>query len=438
MTLASLNLESPTTDFASSRPLKILVYTHHYRTEPIGIGAYTGEMAEWLAARGHNVSVVTPPPHYPQWAVELPYRQWQYKVEKIAKVEITRCPIWVPFKPRGWQRVLSLLVFAVFSFPVVIREMSKRPDIAFVVEPSFLDTVVCLLLSKCFDRVCWLHIQDFEIDLAFEMGQLRRSRLRSLIHRMESRVMRGFDVVSTISKRMLARVKEKGVDPQRAVLFPNWVDTSQIFPLEHESPMRQELGIGPDRVVALFSGTLGTKQSVETLIEAAILVKEHAQIEFIICGNGADALKALAAGLPNIRFLPLQPLQRLNDLLNMADIHLLPQKLEVADLVMPSKLINMVASGRPVVAGANPGTEIFEVASACGVVVEPENPSAMAQAVIDLANNPGERRRLGRVARAYATRNMNHDSILRNFEDSLYGLVRGGELIMSPSGVTRA
>lgn len=413
------------------RPLNILVYAHNYRTEPIGIGAYTGEMCEWLKARGHQIRVVCPPPHYPQWAVDDPYKQWRYQTEEIAGVEITRCPIWVPFKPRGWQRVLSLLVFAIFSFPVMVREMSRRPDIAFVIEPSFLDTVVCLFLAKCFNRVCWLHIQDFEIDIAFEMGQFRHGRTRALMNRFESWIMRQFDVVSTISKRMRKRVEEKGVDPARSVLFPNWVDTNLIFPLAQESPMRQELGITSDCVVALFSGTLGTKQSVETLIDVALLLRYHNEIEFIICGKGADALQTRAQGLSNIRFLPLQPLHRLNDLLNMADIHLLPQKLEVADLVMPSKLINMVASGRPVVSGANPGTEIAEVGSQCGLVVEPENPEAMADAVLYLANNRDERLRLGEAAREFALRNLNHESILGNFENSLYDYAGRGVHLLS-------
>jgi colanic acid biosynthesis glycosyl transferase WcaI len=332
----------------------------------------------------------------------------------------------VPAKPRGWQRVLSLLIFAILSSPVMVREMSRRPDIAFVIEPSFLDTVVCLFLARCFGRVCWLHIQDFEIDIAFELGQFRHRRIRTVMNRFESWVMRQFDVVSTISRRMLRRVEAKGVDPARSVFFPNWVDTGLIFPQAQASALRHELGIAADRVVALFSGTLGTKQSVETLIDVAMLLKDHDEIEFIICGNGAEALQARARGLANIRFLPLQPFDRLNDLLNLADIHLLPQKLKVADLVMPSKLINMVASGRPVVCGANPDTEIAEVGAQCGLVVEPENPEAMADAVLYLANNRRERIRLGEAARKYALRHLDHERILGNFEAFLYGYGSGG------------
>src|SRR5205823_7781256 len=118
-----------------------------------------------------------------------------------------------------------------------------RPDAIFVTEPSFLNAAASLAAAKCCGALSWMHVQDFELDMAFGLGQFRSSWTRRLIHSIESFVMRRFDVVSTISSRMMEQLAAKGVVEERRVLFPNWVDTGAIFPMETASPLRRELGI---------------------------------------------------------------------------------------------------------------------------------------------------------------------------------------------------
>ena len=151
----------------------------------------------------------------------------------------------------------------------------------------------------------------------------------------------------------------------------------------------------------------------------------------MFCGNGAGRadLQARSAHLPNVRFLDLQPMARLNDLLALADMHLLPQRADAADLVMPSKLTGMLASGRPVVATAQPMTELAAVVNGdtsqdcCGIVVLPEQPDLLAQALIHLANNPTERARMGAAGRRYAEQHLHTDAVLGRF------VARVGELL---------
>jgi len=141
-------------------------------------------------------------------------------------------------------------------------------------------------------------------------------------------------------------------------------------------------------VVALYSGNMGEKQGLEIVVEAArILESDAPNIRFVLCGEGAAKVRmqALAADLSNVLWLPLQPLARLNELLNFVDIHLLPQRADAADLVMPSKLTGMLASGRPVLATAHAGTELAGVVAGCGVVVEPGNVQAFVDALRQLA-----------------------------------------------------
>jgi colanic acid biosynthesis glycosyl transferase WcaI len=116
--------------------------------------------------------------------------------------------------------------------------------------------------------------------------------------------------------------------------------------------------------------------------------------------------------MPNVRFLPLQPIERLGELLCLGDIHLLPQNADATDLVLPSKLSGMLSSGRPVITMSQAGTELHAVVSQCGLVVPPDDTSALAAAVVRLADHSAERRELGKRARAYAEHHFEIDLVL--------------------------
>jgi len=203
------------------------------------------------------------------------------------------------------------------------------------------------------------------------------------------------------------------------------VDTSFIRPLQRPSPLREELAIPNDAVVALYSGSMGNKQGLEILAAAARALCCQTNLWFVFCGDGPgrSALDSLAAELANVRMLPLQPVERLNDLLNLADIHLLPQKAGAADLVLPSKLTGILASGRPVVAIAESGTQLAEVAFDRGIVVPPGDFSSFVWALEELTNNPSLREKLGRNARAYAVSELEKNEVLSRFERDLLKLV---------------
>jgi colanic acid biosynthesis glycosyl transferase WcaI len=232
---------------------------------------------------------------------------------------------------------------------------------------------------------------------------------------MESAVLRRFDSVSSISSRMVERLLSKGIEVTRTRYFPNWVDISRIKPSLSGAKYRAQLGIPAECLVVLFSGSLGGKQGLMIIPAVARLLAERKDIVFVVCGDGVmkPKLQVAAEDLPNVHFLPLQPFERLGELLSMADIHLLPQSAGAADLVLPSKLSGMMASGRPVIAACRSGTEIDAVVSQCGVVVPPQDAPALAAAICKLADDPRARLELGRSARAYAESNFEREAILR-------------------------
>lgn len=406
--------------------MKILFYGINYAPELTGIGKYSGELCEWLAIRGHDVHVVTAPPYYPAWKISPGYSKWRYKVEELNKVGVLRCPLWVPRIQNGRNRVLHLLSFVLTSLPgILYHSLLWRPDVIIVIEPPLVCAVPALFAARLCQAIAWLHIQDLEIDAAVNSGLVRKSKLLQIICSVESLLLKHYDVVSSITKKMLLKLSYKGLDLSSAVLFQNWIDTSIIKPSPAPCYMRTELGLH-NKIVALYSGNMGNKQGLEIIIDAAKLLRDNPDIIFVMCGDGAKRieLEKAARELPNIIFLPLQPLERLNELLNLADIHLLTQLSGMDDLVMPSKLLGMLASGRPIIGCVSKHTELAEIISSAGLVVSPGRPDELADAILAMASNQDMRASFGNAGRAICTQRWEKESILQSFEDKLYSVCK--------------
>jgi colanic acid biosynthesis glycosyl transferase WcaI len=401
--------------------LKILIYTANFAPEPVGIGKYSGEMAAWLVAQGHQVRVVAAPPYYPAWQLDQSYAWQPYRREQWQGVDVWRAPLWVPKVPCGLARIFHLLSFAVSSLPVMLWQIRWRPNVVMVVAPALVCAPTALLVARLAGAKAWLHIQDFEVDVAFQIGLLKSPLLQSMVLAAERCLLRSFDHVSSISGRMLDRLRRKGVKEHQVRFFPNWVDISHIYPLMAPSDYRTALGIKPDTKVVLFSGTMGGKQGLMVLPEAAKKLAHRQDLMFVLCGDGVikPQLEFASIGLSNIKFLPLQPFEKLGKLLGLADIHLLPQSPEAADLVLPSKLSGMLASGRAVIATCKADTEIANIVAQCGLVVAPEDGNALADAIEKLVDDDKARLQFGKQARLYAEENLARDSVLGRLLEQL-------------------
>jgi colanic acid biosynthesis glycosyl transferase WcaI len=417
--------------------LRILLLGLNYAPELTGIGKYSGEMMEWLAERGHDVRVVTAPPYYPAWKVREDYTWWKYRKEvSPAGVHIYRCPLWVPLRPNGIRRLIHLGSFATSSMPIMLALAAWRPHVVLTVEPAFFCAPSTILTALISGAAAWLHIQDFEIDAAFDLGLLpAEGAIHNFALAYERLVMRGFTRISSISPNMVERLAAKGVRRDKRVHFPNWVDIDSVRPLDGPNLIRRELGISDDQVVLLYSGNLGLKQGLETLPPLAQQLRDDRRLHFVFCGDGAfrPQLEEMTAGLENVSLLPLQPAERLNELLSAADIHLLPQREDAAPLVMPSKLTGMLASGRPIIATASPGTQVAYAVSGCGINVPPGDADALREAVLALAGSADLRKEMGRAARIFAEEHLGRDQVLRRFEIAMEGLFRDEASLAVPS-----
>jgi colanic acid biosynthesis glycosyl transferase WcaI len=410
--------------------MRILIYGLNFSPELTGIGKYTGEMAAWLSEHGHDVQVVAAPPYYPEWRIGENHSGCWYRSEQLEGVRVIRCPIWVPSKPSGSKRILHLLSFALSSFPALLWALKLKPEVVIVVAPALFCAPFGWLAARIVGAKSWLHIQDFEIEAAFDMGLLKGCLIKKWVLAAERRLLTGFDRVSTISERMLDRLATKTKGKCNLALFVNWVDINHITPLQGVNPFREELGIGSDKLILLYSGNMGQKQGLEMVVEAARELTDQPQFQFIMCGDGVarNRLRAMAEGLDNILWIDLQPVERLNELLNLADIHLLPQSADVADLVMPSKLTGMLASAGPVIATSAPGTQVAKVVAHAGYIVPPGDIKAFVNAIRMLGANKSLRYRLGDAGRALIKNEWNKEKVLKVFEDEIHRLVASQRL----------
>lgn len=406
---------------------RILIVGLNYAPDMVGVAKYTTELADELARRGHRIEVVAGPPYYPAWKIPEGYSGRRGGRETLGGVVVHRTPLYVPAQPSGLKRLVHLASFGLAAARTAVAVARRlRPELVLSIAPTLTSSTAALVAAKAARARSWLHIQDFEVDAAFELGLLKSPGARKAALAAERALLRRFDAISSISPNMVALARTKSGSAAKVTEVRNWVDLDAVPALPSTwTSYRKEMGIPPEAVVALYSGNMAGKQGLEHLASVAqVLEREIPGAVMLLCGQGPARaeLERACASRTNVKFLDLQPSARLPELLATADIHLLPQKAEAADLVLPSKLTGMLASGRPVVAMAAPGTSLAGEVEGCGLSVLPDA-SSMTQGVLALARDPELRARLGAAARRRAEERWSMRAIIDGFEAQMQALV---------------
>lgn len=405
--------------------MQILILGLNYAPEPIGIGPYTAGLAEYLAARGHGVTVIAGNPYYPDWALADGFDPAGSSAIEFG-VRVVRVPHFIPAKPTAPKRILHYLSFA--KRARAAAKVSGSADLVLAVAPALLAAPVALRAARNCRAVSWLHIQDFEVEAALATGLLSQGPVAALATQFERWVLSRFDWVSSISPMMVLKAQDKGANAGRTRELRNWTDQSVNLVPSGSDAMRKQLGVPPG-IVALYSGNLALKQGCGVIAQAASLLASENDIQLVVCGAGParEMLESASQDVPNLHVRDLQPRNKLNDLLGMADIHLLPQIEGAADLVLPSKLTNMLASGSPVVATAEPGTGLADEVEGCGLITPPGDAQAFAEAIRALASDADLRGRLGGAAARRAKERWASPVLLERFALALEQAVAGQE-----------
>jgi len=389
------------------------------------MGHYTTGLANYVAEHdGNKVEVISGHPYYPAWKLFKGYPRFFWKKTKLdSGVNVTSCPHYIPNNPTGMRRIIHHISFSISMLPILIWKAAFfRPDVILLVAPGIMPAPFVLTVSKLCGAKTWLHVQDFEVEAAFATGLLRRDSFVGRIALSFDRwVYRKFSRVSSISEQMMSNLLDKGVEENRVKEFRNWADLRSVRRCEEGRSEYRELFNIKTRHVALYSGNIANKQGLDIIPVVADLLKDRDDITFVICGEGSylEDLKKISKDLPNIRFFPLQPINRLGELLSLATIHLLPQIAGVENMLLPSKLTNMLASGRPVVATAAEGTALAKAIFDCGISVRPGNAFEFSEAIKKLVDDDDLRIALGKNSAVQAKNNWDSSSILQKM---LYNL----------------
>ncbi len=412
---------------------RVLLIGGNFAPEPTGIGKYNGEMMKWLAANGYDCTVITSYPYYPQWKVQEPYdkvKSW-YKKEELpvsasadggGKLQVYRCPQYVPAAPSGAKRIMLDFSFALSAFFKVMTLLPRKKfDVVIAVVPPFHLGLLAVLYKKLRGAKVMYHIQDMQIEAARDLQMIKSKKLINVLFGLERYIFKQADIVSSISDGMIRKIHEKaGKD---IFFFPNWVDVSLFHPLDNRAELKREFGFSPDDKVILYSGAIGEKQGLESILHAAKKWQHRPELKFLICGSGPYKAKleemAKTMGLQQVIFFPLQPFEKFNRFLNMADVHLVIQKANASDLVMPSKLTTILAVGGLALITANPGTSLYELVSRydMGVLVNAEDQQALDEGISTAVDGNAER--MQQHAREYAETYLSIGKIMSRFEEAV-------------------
>ena len=397
---------------------KITIVGINFWLEDTAIGLYTYQLANFYREQGLEVNVITGFPYYPEWRINSEYRSKKtYYEESINGIKIYRFKQYVPKKPIFFKRILHLLHFTLGSFINLFK--IKKTDVVLCVVPFIGCVLIGKFLAKLKGAKLWVHIQDFEFDAVRDSNLVDKKTDKNIIFRMlfyvESKLLNSADLLSTISFSMLKKLKGKTKIKIEKKLLPNWVDQNFIVPEGH----KKHLYLKSDKFKILYSGNIGEKQDWDFFIKFAKELDKEKDIQIIVVGNGSKRywLEEKLLDLENIWFYNPVAYSELSDLLCSADLHILFQKVNLIDTVMPSKILAMMASKRPSLITGSLKSEVAKVIieSKGGKFFETNTTKDVLNYVYELKSNKKLINNYGENSRSYIVDKFSKNQILNQF-----------------------
>jgi colanic acid biosynthesis glycosyl transferase WcaI len=394
--------------------LNLVVLCPHFAPDVAPTGDVMTRIVMELVERGHRVHVVTALPWYQRHALEP---GWDGQLVRGEVTEWGRVSRVHPFPTDKRNIPARALAFGGFTAlaSVVGAASRMRPDAVLAMSPPLTLGPAGWAVAAARRAPLVFNIQDVFPDVAVELGLLQGRRVIAAAEWLERTTYRLSDAVTVLSDDLADNVRAKvtaGLDEERAGaealkvrVIPNFVDTDRIRPDDPDNAYRAEFGLTGKRVV-MYAGNVGFSQSLDLVVLAArSFLVSRPDVVFVINGGGAARpdLERSAADLPNVRFVDMQPAERLPEVLAAADLHVVPLRAGLAWSSVPSKLYSILAAGRPIVASVDAGTEVARIVERAGAgeSVPPDDPAAFTAAVGRLLDNRSGANAMGESGRRF-------------------------------------
>lgn len=411
-------------------PMHVLLLALNYHPDRLGNAPLMTGLAEGLVERGHRVTVVCALPHHETGRIDPAYGGRAWVRDARNGVDILRVWLYAPGDGAGGAAA-KMANYASFTATAMAAALTVRGvDVIFTPSPPLTLGVVDHLVGRV-KRVPFVYnLQDLFPEAAVRLGVLTDRRMIAAFERLERWVYRKATRLSIISEGFRAHLRARGVPDARIAYIPNYTDTDEITPRARTgNPVRAAHGL-EDCFVVQFSGRMGYSQGLGTVIDAWRMLDDLPRARLMMVGDGQarPLVESALADDPRAIVLPTQPRERLADLLGAADVGLAPLKRGMAATCIPSKIFGIMAAARPVIAGVEADTDtarLIEAADA-GIVVPPEDPRALADAIRRLYRRPKLGRAMGAAGRLHVVGHHSRHAIVARYEVLLEEAIAAG------------
>jgi colanic acid biosynthesis glycosyl transferase WcaI len=382
--------------------MDILIVTPYYPPDLGPSAPMFAMLAESLVSSGHKVTILAAAPHFPSGQVDEKYRNHLWTWEDRNGVRVGRS--WIPSGNRA-NLPHRMLAFCVYQALVTLVGLSLKYDVLFITNPAIETGLPFTLLGWLRRKPIILAVWDVYPEVGVRMGLFRNRTVIRLVGMLEDFCLHRANRIQVLGEGFVADLAQHRIPPDQIVVIPPWVDTKLIKPIPRHNAFSHRHNLD-DKFVVLYAGNLGLSQGLDTVLEAARRLSNRPEFLFLFVGEGNDKgqLVNQAAGLSNVRFLPIQPRERLTEMLASSDVSLVVMKQGIGSGSLPSKTFSIFASSRPVLASVDENSDVWNLvqASQAGLCVPSKDPAALAQAILWLKDASVRRTQMGWNGRAWA------------------------------------
>ena len=411
--------------------MKILYVSQYFPPEMGAPAGRAAELSRLWAEDGHEVTVLTGFPNHPTGVVPPEYRRKFRRLvarENYHDVNVVRTWLLPVPNRKTYERILNYSSFCVSS--AITGILLHQPEVVIATSPQLLVGLAGWWLARCNGVPFVFEVRDLWPESLTAVGIGDED---SLLHRMLSKIAgflyRSCDRLVVVSPAFKDYLIERWQVPaEKIFVVENGVETSLFSRLVPNSIIRRSLG-AEDKFIASYIGTIGNAHGLETLLEAAALLHERApQVLFLLVGEGAEKARvvslARSRGLRNVHFVDQLPREKVPAYITASDACLvLLKKSELFKTVLPTKMLEFMSCARPVILGVDGhARKIVEQANA-GIFVTPEDPVALADAVMRLASDSALRDSLGRNGRQHVLQHFSRQNTAKLYLDVLQDLL---------------